>query len=77
MTLGMYARHKQLPLEAATVYLTHDRIHARDCQAQEGKIDQLQREIELHGDLDPQQRQRLLEIADRCPVHKTLHIRRS
>ncbi|MDX1655239.1 MAG: alpha/beta fold hydrolase [Candidatus Competibacteraceae bacterium] len=80
MTLGMYARHKQLPLEAATVYLTHDRIHARDCQdcqAQEGKIDQIQREIELHGDLDPQQRQRLLEIADRCPVHKTLHIRRS
>jgi putative redox protein len=76
MTLQIYARHKGLPLENAIVRLTHQKVHARDCEdcgADNGKIDQMVREIELVGDLDSGQRQRLLEIAERCPVHKTLH----
>lgn len=75
MTLGMYARHKQLPLESVTVELQHDRIHAEDCEDCEkttGKIDRIRRVLTIEGDLDDAQRQRLLEIADRCPVHKTL-----
>lgn len=76
MTLQMYARHKKLPLKKAVVRLTHQKIHANDCEGCEtdsGKIDQIEREIELFGDLDDSQRERLLEIAERCPVHKTLH----
>ena len=76
MTLQMYARHKKLPLERAVVRLTHEKVHAEDCEhceATNGKIDRMEREIELIGDLDEAQRQRLLEIAERCPVHKTLH----
>jgi len=76
MTLQMYARHKKLPLERAVVRLTHKKIHAEDCghcEAKDGKIDRMEREIELFGALDDLQRQRLLEIAERCPVHKTLH----
>lgn len=76
MTINMYARHKKLPLDSAQVSVRHDRIHAQDCEECEtraGKIDHLDRAIHLTGDLTPQQRQRLLEIADRCPVHKTLH----
>jgi len=76
MTLQMYARHKKLPLDKAVVRLTHQKIHANDCDGCEtdgGKIDRLEREIELFGELDAEQRKRLLEIAERCPVHKTLH----
>jgi putative redox protein len=72
----MYARHKKLPLTKAVVRLTHQKIHAKDCEECEinsGKIDRMEREIELFGELDEKQRQRLLEIAERCPVHKTLH----
>ncbi len=76
MTLQMYARHKKLPLTKAVVRLTHQKIHANDCKGCEtdnGKIDRMEREIELFGELDKKQRERLLEIAERCPVHKTLH----
>jgi len=76
MTLQMYARHKKLPLEKAVVRLTHEKVHAEDCEhceSTDGKIDRVEREIELLGELNDEQRQRLLEIAERCPVHKTLH----
>ena len=75
MTLSMYAERKGWSFEGATVDLSHDRIHARDCEectSKEGRVDRITRSIELHGSLDPEQRARLLEIADRCPVHRTL-----
>ncbi|NNF51051.1 MAG: alpha/beta fold hydrolase [Gammaproteobacteria bacterium] len=75
MTLGMYARHKELALREAHVTVTHSKIHAKDCEHCEstaGKIDRFERRIALDGDLDEDQRQRMLEIADRCPVHRTL-----
>jgi putative redox protein len=77
MTLRMYADRKKWPLDAIVVRLKHQKIHASDCDNCEakgdGKMDYIEREIELNGPLDPQQRKRLLEIADRCPVHRTLH----
>ena len=76
MTLNMYARRKKLALERVRVDIRHDHVHAEDCldcTAKEGKIDRFDRLIRLEGDLSPEQRQRLLEIADRCPVHRTLH----
>ena len=75
MTLRMYADRKGLALESIVVRLKHQKIHAEDCRSCEtksGKIDTIEREIELQGPLDQEQRQRLLEIADRCPVHRTL-----
>jgi putative redox protein len=75
MTLTMYARHKQWPLEAVTVRLRHSKIHAADCascETKEGKLDRIDRDVELAGALDDAQRARLLEIANRCPVHRTL-----
>lgn len=75
ITLQMYARHKGWPLEGVEVRLTHGKIHARDCadcETKEGRIDRIEREIVLQGVLDAAQRARLLEIADRCPVHRTL-----
>lgn len=75
MTLRMYARHKHIQLASIKVELTHEKIHAKDCEdchTQTGKIDLIQRKIHLEGNLSPEQKQRLLEIADRCPVHKTL-----
>lgn len=75
MTLRMYADRKQWPLEHVEVALRHSRIHAKDCakcEAASGQLDHLEREIELVGELDEEQRQRLLEIADKCPVHRTL-----
>jgi putative redox protein len=75
MTLRMYADRKQIPLEGVKVRLRYARIHAVDCAACEtkvGKIDRIDREIELLGTLTPEQRQRLLEMADRCPVHRTM-----
>jgi putative redox protein len=76
MTLQMYARHKKLPLESATVSVVHDKVHAEDCEDCEsgaGKIDEFRRSIALVGELTDEQRARMLEIADRCPVHRTLH----
>jgi putative redox protein len=75
MTLRMYANFKKLPLASVVVKLRHSRIHAEDCaecETKKGKLDQIEREIEISGELSDEQRQRLLEIADRCPVHKTL-----
>lgn len=75
MTLQMYARQKGWPLEAVEVRLRHSKIHARDCadcETKEGRIDRIERDIVLRGALDETQRGRLLAIADRCPVHRTL-----
>ena len=75
MTLGMYARRKQWPLDEVTVRLRHSRIHAEDCadcDTKEGMLDRIDRDIELAGNLTVEQRARLLEIADQCPVHRTL-----
>ena len=76
MTLNMYARRKRLPLESVRVDVQHGKIHAEDCldcESEKGKIDRFVRMIHLQGDLTAEQRQRMLEIADRCPVHRTLH----
>jgi len=76
MTLNMYARRKRLPLESVRVDVQHGKIHAEaclDCESDTGKIDRFVRTIRLQGDLTEAQRQRLLEIADRCPVHRSLH----
>src|SRR5882672_10751942 len=75
MTVSMYARRKQWPLESVRVRLRHSRIHAADCadcETKEGMLDQIDRDIELAGPLSGEQRARLLEIADKCPVHRTL-----
>jgi len=75
MTIAMYARRKQWPLEAVTVQLRHSRIHAADCEAcetKEGFLDHIQRDVQLTGSLSEEQRARLLDIANKCPVHRTL-----
>ena len=75
MTLRMYAGHKGWPLEGVEVHLRHDRIHAEDCadcETKKGRLVEIHSEIRLEGDLDATQRKRLLEIAARCPVHRTL-----
>jgi len=75
MTIALYARRKRWPLEGVTVRLRHSRIHAQDCadcETREGLIDRIDREIELAGPLSDEQRQSLLAIAERCPVHRTL-----
>jgi len=75
MTLRAYAELKQLPLERVTVRLKHSKVHAQDCaecETREGKIDRIEREIELAGALDDEQRAKLLEISNKCPVHRTL-----
>jgi uncharacterized OsmC-like protein len=75
MTLALYARRKEWPLANVTVRLTHSKIHAVDCaecETKDGKLDRIEREITLEGALDETQRARLLEIAERCPVHRTL-----
>jgi uncharacterized OsmC-like protein len=76
MTIRMYADHKKLPLDDVSVAVRHERIHAEDCascDAEPGsKIDRFTRMITLKGTLDAAQRQKLLEIADKCPVHRTL-----
>jgi uncharacterized OsmC-like protein len=75
MTLALYARKKGWPLDGVTVRLTHSRIHAQDCadcETKEGKLDQIERELVLSGRLNDEQRAKLVEIADKCPVHRTL-----
>lgn len=77
MTLALYAERKNLPLKGVTVALDHGKIHAKDCaecETKSGKIDHIKRTLTIEGDdLTPEQRQRLLEIADMCPVHRSLH----
>ena len=75
MTLVMYARRKQWPLQRVTIRLRHSRVHAEDCAACEthdARLTVIEREIALEGALDADQRARLLAIANRCPVHLTL-----
>lgn len=75
MTLNMYARHKKLPVNNVSVKVEHGRIHAEDCvdcEKQQGRVDVFTRQISIEGELTTAQRERMLQIADRCPVHKTL-----
>jgi putative redox protein len=75
MTAALYARRKKWPLESVTVRLHHSRIHAVDCancETKEGKIDRIDLVIELQGPLSEEQRLRLTQIAERCPVRQTL-----
>ena len=72
MTMRMYANRKNMPLDDIEIRLQHHRVHAEDCDNCEKNIDEISRSITLVGDLDDGQRQRLFEIADRCPVHRTL-----
>lgn len=72
MTLRMYADRKRWPLEAAEVRMRHDKVHCADCERPGQKLDRLTRELVLEGELDDDQRARLVEIADRCPVHRSL-----
>ncbi len=76
MTVRMYAEQKKWPLRRVSVELQHDKVHAADCaecETREGRIDKIERVLTLEGELDDAQRQRLLEIASKCPVHRTLH----
>jgi uncharacterized OsmC-like protein len=75
MTVGLYARRQGWPLQNVTVTLRHAKIHATDCAecvTKVGKIDRIEREIAFDGSLTPEQRKRLLDVADMCPVHRTL-----
>ena len=75
MTIGLYARKRSWPLEKITVSLRHSKIHARDCddcETKEGRIDRIEVEIHLDGALTDEQRAKLMEISERCPVHQTL-----
>lgn len=75
MTLKMYAARKQWPLEHVSVHLTRRKVKAADCpdcHTTEGEVEEMTREITLEGPLDAEMRARLLEIANRCPVHRTL-----
>lgn len=75
MTIALYARRKRWPLDEVAVRLRHSRVHAEDCaecETKEGMLDFIERQISLDGQLSEEQRTRLGEIADRCPVHRTL-----
>jgi len=75
MTVGLYARRKQIPLENIKVSLWHSRIHAKDCEeceTNEGMVDRIDVEVELTGALSAEQRAALMDIAAKCPVHRTL-----
>jgi len=75
MTMRLYAERKSIPLVRTTVTLKHSRVHAKDCEeceTKEGMISRIERTIAMEGDLDAEQRKKLMEIADKCPVHRTL-----
>ena len=75
MTISLYARRRQWTLASVTVYLRHSKIHASDCadcETREGRLDRIEREIVLEGELGAEQRAQLMTIADKCPVHRTL-----
>jgi putative redox protein len=75
MTMRLYADRKSLPLDRVTVTLKHSKIYAKDCaecETREGMLDQIERDIAMDGALDAEQRKKLMEIADKCPVHRTL-----
>jgi len=75
MTVGMYARRKSWPLESVTVRLRHSRIYAADCadcETKEGMLDRIERNVQFIGALTDEQRAKLLEISNKCPVHRTL-----
>ncbi|MHC4837828.1 MAG: OsmC family protein [Planctomycetota bacterium] len=75
ITMTMYAKRKEWPLQGVDVELRHRKIHADDCagcETEKGMLDHIDRRIALHGPLDEAQRARLMEIADKCPVHRTL-----
>ncbi len=75
MTVALYARRKGWLLQSVTVRLRHSRIHAvdcADCETKEGMLDRIERDIEFFGSLTAEQEAKLLEIADKCPVHRTL-----
>jgi uncharacterized OsmC-like protein/alpha/beta superfamily hydrolase len=76
MTMRMYAEHKKLPMDKVTVTIKHGKIHASDCvecETRFGRVDRIEREIHIEGDLTDAQRDSLMKIADKCPVHRTLH----
>ena len=75
MTVAMYARRKAWPLDEVTVHLRHSKIYATDCaecETKEGMLDRIERDIHFAGQLTEEQRSKLLEIANKCPVHRTL-----
>lgn len=75
MTVGLYARRKNLPLQTIKISLWHSRIHAKDCEeceTKEGMLDRIEAEVELTGPLSAEQHAKLMEIAAKCPVHRTL-----
>lgn len=75
MTIALYARRKGWPLTGVTVRLRHSRVHADDCaecETKQGMLDRIGQEIAVAGELTKEQRNRLLEIAEKCPVHRTL-----
>ncbi len=75
MTVALYARRNQWPLQGVAVQLRHSRIHAEDCascETKQGMLDRIESDIDLSGPLSPEQRAKLLEIAKKCPIHRTL-----
>jgi putative redox protein len=75
MTVGMYARRKAWPLQEVVVYLRHSKIYAKDCaecETHDGMLDRIERDIHLDGSLTAEQRSRLIDIANKCPLHRTL-----
>ena len=75
MTVALYARRKSWPLQSVSVRLEHAKVHAQDCadcETKDGKLDQIETELTLSGTLADEQRARLVEIAEKCPVHRTL-----